>query len=331
MPRNGSVRTAVPRLAAGCAGLALLAVPAAPAWAGTAQATTTDRPDTGRASAVVLRTDLDVSLLNKTVDVPLTLTLNEVRAPKSAEKTALTARLDGVDHGKPFSVLRADVASAKATVSGTRAEGRTELAHAKLNLPGLPLLSLIEVGAVSSRATCETGRKPVAEANLLGSVTVLGKKVTLSTSGTTQVTVPGVGEVRLDLAKRHTTSRTAAASALELAVSVDPLKLGVAKVTGRVTLAGATCETPAAKPGKPAEPEKPGGPDDGGDEAGKPERPEGKDGAGTGAEPQTERQTSQDDLAATGGGSQTPYLVSGAIALLGAGACAFALARRRRG
>ncbi len=46
---------------------ALAAGPVALAGAGSAHATT----DQGRASAVVLRTGLDVSLLNKTVDVPL--------------------------------------------------------------------------------------------------------------------------------------------------------------------------------------------------------------------------------------------------------------------
>ena len=57
--------------------------------------------------------------------------------------------------------------------------------------------------------------------------------------------MPGVGEVRLDLAKTEQTSRTAAATALELKVSVNPLKLNVAEVEGTVTLAEATCETPA--------------------------------------------------------------------------------------
>src|SRR5882672_9839933 len=101
------------RFAATAAATVLAAGPAVLAGAGSAHAT----DDEGRASAVVLRTGLDVSLLNKTVNVPLTVSLNAVQAPQSAEKTALTAQLDGVDGGQPFSVLRADVASAKATVS----------------------------------------------------------------------------------------------------------------------------------------------------------------------------------------------------------------------
>ncbi len=230
------------RFAVTAAATVLAAGPAALVSAGSAHAS----DDHGRASAVVLRTGLDVSLLNKTVNVPLEVSLNEVQAPRSAEKTALTAELDGVDHGRPFSVLRADVATAEATVSAEKAEGSTRLAHAAVHVPGLPLLSLIEVQDVTSKATCEAGKKPVATANLLGSVKILGKKVTLTTGGPTHVKVPGVGEVRLDLSKTETTSRTAAASALELNVSVNPLKLNVAEVEGTVTLAKATCESPAA-------------------------------------------------------------------------------------
>ncbi|MDQ1044407.1 SCO1860 family LAETG-anchored protein [Streptomyces sp. V4I2] len=289
------------RLATVATATALAAGPAALAGAASAHAT----PDQGRASAVVLRTGLDVSLLDKTVNVPLAVALNEVQAPQSAQKTALTARLDGVDGGQPFNVLHADVADAKATVTGEKAESYTNLAHARLHVPGLPLLSLVELGTVTSKATCEAGKPPVAAANLLGAVTVLGKKVTLTVGGTTEVKVPGVGEVRLDLSKTETTTRTAAATALELAVIVNPLNLNVAEVTGTLTLAKATCEAPApaqqqsAPSAAPADVKPQGAPDEGG-------------------------------LAVTGGSSITPYLVGGAIALVVAGGGAVALARRGR-
>lgn len=146
--------------------------------------------------------------------------------------------------GQPFSVLGADVATAKATVSATKAEGYTNLAHARLHVPGLPLLSLIEIDAVTSKATCEAGKAPVATSHLPGAVTVLGKRITVTASGPTEVQVPGVGSVGLDLSKTSTTTRTAAATALELKVSVNPLKLNVADVEGTVTLAQATCEAP---------------------------------------------------------------------------------------
>ncbi|MDH6610954.1 hypothetical protein M2164_006589 [Streptomyces sp. SAI-208] len=286
------------RLATVAAAGVLAAGPAALAGAGAAHAT----GDQGRAGAVVLRTGLDVSLLHKTVDVPLAVTLNEVQAPRSARQTTLTATLDGVDGGRPFSVLAAEVADAGATVTDGKAEASTRLTHARLHVPGLPLLSLVEVEGVTSRATCEAGRTPTASSNLLGAVTVLGKKVTVTAGGPTEVKVPGVGEVRLDLAKNVTTSRTAAATALELTVSVDPLKLGVAEVEGTVTLAEATCEAPPA----PAAPEPPA--DD--------VKPQGGPAKEAG-------------LAETGAGSLTPYLMTGAIALLVAGGGAVAVSRRR--
>jgi LPXTG-motif cell wall-anchored protein len=276
---------------------ALAAGPAVLAGASPAHAT----GDHGRASAVVLRTGLDVSLLNKTVEVPLAVSLNQVEAPGSAEKTTLTARLDAVDGGRPFSVLRADVARATATTTATKAEGSTTLAHARLHVPGLPLLSLIEVEQVTSTATCEVGRKPVATTDLPGSVTVLGKRVNLTAGGPTVVTVPGVGEVRLDLSNTRTTARSAAATALELKVSVDPLKLNVAEVDGTLTLAEATCRTPVPATETSAPP--------------------------AGVEPQGA--PAEANLAETGGSSATPYLVGGAVALLAGGGGAVLLTRRR--
>ncbi|WP_411084352.1 SCO1860 family LAETG-anchored protein [Streptomyces sp. cmx-18-6] len=296
-------------LAAVAAPVALLAA-AVPAQAAPATPATGGE---GRASAVVLRTGLDVSLLNKSVLVPLKVALNEVQAPASAERTALTVNLDGVEGGAPVNVLRADVATANATVDEKKAEGYTNLAKARVHVPGLPLLSLIEVEKVTSKALCEVGEEPVAESNVLGQVSVLGKKVTLSAGGPTRVAVPGVGEVTLDLSHTETTSRTAAATALRLKVAVNPLELNVAEVEGEITLAGATCETPK-EPKKPHTPEKPG--DDGPDV--KPQT-----GSDAGKAPATA------NLAETGGSSSTPYIAGGAVLLLAVGAGATVVARRR--
>ncbi|WP_436841030.1 SCO1860 family LAETG-anchored protein [Streptomyces niveus] len=260
----------------------------------------------GKAGAVVLRTGLDVSLLDKSVQVPLRAALNEVQAPADADRTALTVELDGVDQGKPFTVLRADVATARATVDEEKAEGYANIAHAKVHVPGLPLLSLIEVKEVTSKAVCAAGARPVAESNLLGAVTVLGKKVTLSAGGPTRVEVPGVGEVTLDLSQTRTTSRTAAATALELRVAVNPLKLNVADVQGTVTLAEATCEAPAA----PVKQEQPA-----------PEK--------EGVVPQTAGEPVAENLAETGGSSTTPYLAGGAVLLLAVGGGSLVLVRAR--
>ncbi|MGA5283679.1 SCO1860 family LAETG-anchored protein [Streptomyces griseoincarnatus] len=295
---------------------ALTAVPVALAGAAPAYAT----EGHGHASASVLRTDLDVSLLNKSVQVPLTVSLNEVEAPNSARKTALTATLDGVDRGRPFSVLRAEVADAVATVEGDRAEASTTLADARLQVPGLPLLSLVELEAVGSKAVCETGRTPHASVTLPAAVTVLGKRVSLSAGGPTHVDVPGVGSVRLDLSTTGTTSSTAAATALKLEVSVNPAKLNVAEVEGRLTLAESRCETPAAAAEEP--------------EAVAPEAPEAPEKAEPAVEPQGARAgqaaPAETNLAETGGDSATPYVAAGAVALLAAGGGAVLLSRRGR-
>ncbi|MDH2390360.1 SCO1860 family LAETG-anchored protein [Streptomyces sp. HNM0663] len=313
----------------------------------------------GRAAAAVLRTDLDVSLLDKAV-VPLTATLNEVKAPASAEKTALTAKLDGVDRGRPFQVLRADVATAKATADRRRAEGYVHLARARVHVPGLPLLSLIEVRKVTSKAVCEVGEHPVVKSNVLGDVKVLGKEVNLTAGGTADVDVPGVGRVTLHLSKTQTTSRTAAATALELKVTVNPVRLNVADVQGTVTLAKATCESPgqgggpgdgseaaeaaeaeqaeqAEQAGKPQQPGREGQPEQPQDDA-KAAEPGGETGgqgasAGTGSTLSVQSDAAQpakENLAATGSSSATPYLAGGAALLLAAGGSVLALSRARR-
>ncbi|MFD5228358.1 SCO1860 family LAETG-anchored protein [Streptomyces qaidamensis] len=265
--------------------------------------------DHGRASAVTLRTGLDVSLLNKSVNVPLAVSLNEVQAPQSADETTLTARLDAVNGGRPFSVLRAEVAQARATTAATKAEAAATLDHARLHVPGLPLLAVIEVEQITSKATCEVGEKPVATTAIPGSVTVLGKRVNLTADGSADVRVPGVGEVRLDLSSTRTTARSAAATALELKVSVNPSKLNVAEVDGTLTLAEAACKTPAPAPVADAQPS--------------------TDASGPPADDKPQGAVVEERLAETGGDATTPYLVGGGIALLVAGGGAVVLARRR--
>ncbi|MEU8785257.1 SCO1860 family LAETG-anchored protein [Streptomyces sp. NPDC048637] len=307
------------RLAATLVATALTAGPAVLLGAVPAHATGDHGPARGTADAVVLRTGVNVGLLNKTVDVPLNVALNEVHAPASANKTALTVKLDGIDHGRPFSVLRADAATARATADRRKAEGYANLVRAKVQLPGLPLQSVIEVQQVTAKAVCEAGTRPRAESNVLGPVRVLGQKVTLTAGGTTDVKVPGVGQVRLDLSKKNVTSKGAAATALDLNVSLNPLKLNVADVQGRVTLAKATCTTPRGK--TPEQGGTSGGQTGGGTE------PAG--GKGTEVTPAGSGPSTQ-NLAETGGSSATPYLAGGAALLLAAGAGSMVFARRRR-
>ncbi|MFD7557980.1 MULTISPECIES: SCO1860 family LAETG-anchored protein [unclassified Streptomyces] len=288
MNRNTFRMPAAVLLATGA--VALLAAPPAFATGG----------GEGKAGAVVLSTGLDVGLLNKTVHVPLKATLNEVNAPATAEKTALTVTLDGVDGGTPVSVLRADVATSKATADKNRAEAEANLAKARVHVPGLPALSLIEVEKVTSKAVCEAGKQPVATSNVLGSVTALGKKTTVTAGGPpTKVEVPGLGQVTLELSATQTTSTTAAATALRLKVSLNPLKLNVAEVEGEIVLAEAHCEAPAAP------------------------KPDIKPQTTT-----TNTSTTHANLAETGGGSPTPYVAGGALILLGIGAGALVVSRR---
>ncbi|MEU7136931.1 SCO1860 family LAETG-anchored protein [Streptomyces sp. NPDC046261] len=270
----------------------------------------------GTATATVLRTDLDVSLLGGAAHVPVNASLNDVKAPADAGRTTLAVTLDGVERGKPVTLLRADAATSRATTDRTTAKGYAHLVRASVHVPGLPLRSLIEVRQVTSEAVCEAGKKPTATSHVPGSVSVLGKKVTLSATGPTKVTVPGVGDVRLELSKTATTSRTAAATALGLDVAVDPLALGVAKVRGTVTLVRAGCESPAGT-GEPAKDNPP------------------KDAPGTDPKPQTAARPAgnppaKDNLAATGGSSTTPYLAGAAALLLAGGGGAVFAARRRR-
>ncbi|MCW2874335.1 SCO1860 family LAETG-anchored protein [Actinacidiphila oryziradicis] len=215
------------------AGAPALAAPAAQATGGGSK---------GGAAAATLRAGLGISLLNKTADVPLHVSLNEVHAPADANKTLLSAQLKDVAHGKPFSMLSADVATSKATANQKKATGYANLVNAEVHLPGLLPLPVIKVQQVTSTATCEAGKKPTTASNLLGDVVVLGKKITLSAAGSAKVTVPAVGEVQLELSK----TSTAAATPLKLDVTVQPLNLNVAKVTGEVVPAEATCQTPVA-------------------------------------------------------------------------------------
>ncbi|AZM45355.1 hypothetical protein DMB38_05515 [Streptomyces sp. WAC 06738] len=286
---------------------------------------------TGSAGASVLRADLDVSLLDKTVRVPVLSTLNEVRVPAAgrdsgaADKTALDVRVDGLaaaeggehpEGPRAVNIARAEVATADATVDVYGAEASSHLARAEVHVPGLPALPLIKVEEVTSKAVCAVGEKPKAESRTLGSVTVLGKRVTVTVGGEpTVVAVPGVGEVSLGFSQTETTRAAASAAALRLRVSVNPLKLNVAEVEGEVTLVEAACETPAGGTGPG---EEPGDRPQGDAEPVQDERP------ADATDPAPERQ-----LAETGGSSATPYLVGGAALLVGLGLSGLVLARIR--
>lgn len=305
----------------------------------------------GTASAVVLRTGLDVSLLNNAANVPLNVTVNDVHAPADAHRTLLTAKLNGVDNGRSFSVLRADVATAHATADAHKSQGYANLARASVQLPGLPASTgLINVEAVTSTATCAVGEQPTAHITMAGNITVLGKKVSVTTRGTTRVDVPGEGMVSLELAKRTTTSSTAAATALQLNVAVTPAQLNVATIKGSVTLAQATCQTPGTTPGgsgtagsSSAGSSSAGsstgtsgtagstsGVSSGGGSATAGSSSAGSATAGSGTQTQAGSGTSTQNLAETGSSSSTPYVAGAAAVLVAAGGGVLYTSRRRK-
>ncbi|MFD1833035.1 SCO1860 family LAETG-anchored protein [Streptomyces desertarenae] len=240
----------------------VLGLLAAATLVGAAAAPARATGDEGAASAAVLRAGLEVSLLGGGAAVPLNAELNAVRAPRSAEKKALTVTVDGAHGGRPIRMLHADVATAKATSDGRKAEARSELSGAVVRVPGL-LRPLLETGLVTSRAVCEAGAEPAAASEIPGTVTVLGRKVAVTAKGTTSVEVDGLGTVELRLAETAVASGTAAATALALDIALDPAALGVAKVEGRVSLVEASCRTPGSGGGSTS-----GGSTTGGDTSG---------------------------------------------------------------
>ncbi|WP_335973297.1 SCO1860 family LAETG-anchored protein [Streptomyces sp. CA2R106] len=244
MYRTINFRLPARRSAAALGAATAVAAVAVLAVAPTVQAAPATAHDPGAATAADLRASLDVALLGRAVDVPLNVSLNDVQAPADARKTALTVTVGhGVEFGRAVDLLRATAATANATTGPDKAEGVARIAGADLHVPGLPLLSAVKLDAVTSTATCQVGHRPTASSHLVG-LTVLGRRTELSAVGTTKVAVPGVGEVDLQLTDAVTTSSTAAATALHLRVDIDPLNLGVAHVTGDITLARATCRTP---------------------------------------------------------------------------------------
>ncbi|MFF8974890.1 SCO1860 family LAETG-anchored protein [Streptomyces sp. NPDC014995] len=302
------------RLAALAVSGVLLAGPALMAEAAAVPATDAS---TGSATAVAFRAALDVSRPGPIATVPLRASLNDVQAPATAQKRTLDVTLDQVNGDRPVRLLQADAAMAKADVAGDRAEGTSHLVRARVHVPGLPVLSLVEVEKVTATAICVAGQEPAAESEVLGPITALGKRLSLA-SGTATVEAPGVGTVQLSLSQKESTSSTAASTALQLQVSVDPLDLGVEKVEGTVTLAQAACRSPQPAPDSPA-----------------PSAAQSVIPAAPGRSaprPQTITDAQGNNLAETGGSALTPYLLAAGAALVtvGGGATALVLRRNRR-
>ncbi|MFJ4092640.1 LAETG motif-containing sortase-dependent surface protein [Kitasatospora sp. NPDC089913] len=330
----------------------LLTVPTATAAPGAPGAGAPATPSPGKARAVTAELDLDVKLLNNAVDVPVNVSLNKVESPAQRDGTVLTAKVDGVDQSGPVTLVKADVGKSVTRTDAKGATASVTLADADVHAPGLPGTTLLGLEALTATATCPVDGQPTADVVAPAKLTVLGKSVSVGLYGPTKVDVPLVGSVSVEFSKKTTTSTTAAASALEVQVAVDPLNLNVAKVTGTIRIASVSCEkpvpavptaTPSAAPtpseaaptvtpaAQPVVDVTPSG------------APSAAPGTGRAAAPQAATATpsarrtgagtssaAPDHLASTGGNDATAPLAAGAAALVAGGAVALWGTRRRR-
>lgn len=277
----------------------------------------------GTATAVAARTDLDVSVANA-AKVPVRASLNAVSAPRDAEKTLLTAEVQGANKGQPVTLVQADVARAGAKSGAQRSTGQVRLAGLRAFAPGLPGKPLVSADLLTATATCAAGEKPTAEADL-EKVSVFGKPVNVGGPGSQRVEVAGVGTVDISVEQETTQTASGAATALKLSYEVNPDKLNVVKAAGDLVLSEATCRTP--KGGDQGGSGGSGG--SGGNDAG-PQTGDNTGGSGGsgGSGDSGNGGDSGDGLAETGGSSATP-VIAGAGALLVVGGGAMYLIRRR--
>ena len=321
------------RVAAAALVVAATVLPATAAHAGEPSASPAAQPaKAGRASAVTVEVDLDVSLLNKSVDIPVNASLNKVESPARREGSVLTALVDGVDQQGPVTLVRADVGKSVTKVDDKGASASVELVNADVHAPGLPLTTLLGLEALSAEVTCPVEGQPTADVVAPAKLTVLGRPVSVGLYGPTKVDVPGVGDVSVEFSRRTTTSSTAAASALEVQVEVDPLNLNVARVSGRITVASVSCEKPAAPAPTPTTAGTPAtAPSTAATAAAATSmpavQPAGNGSKAARAVPQDATETAE-HLAATGSGGVGP-LAAGAATLLAGGVAALWATRRR--
>jgi hypothetical protein len=257
----------------------LLAVSAAAATVlGALPAVAADAPSsatTGTAQAVAGQVDLDVQLLPgllgglhvtgpSGLDVPLVnLSLGEADAPNASGDSAnftnsvvrlrddliSTLRLPGPE----ADLIKADAVSGTARVingAGGYTQAYATVTNLRLFLPllNLPGASadngILKVDLVSAQATCVPGRKPVASAKMPTTIQLLGRDIPVPLTGDVALNVPGVADIGVHLAPTTTVNGVGASSAVEARVTVNAL--GLAKVSGGIVLAKASCTTPAA-------------------------------------------------------------------------------------
>ncbi|MEY9890768.1 LPXTG-motif cell wall-anchored protein [Catenulispora sp. MAP12-49] len=257
------------------ASAAALAVTAFGALPATAASSAGSNPSTGTAKAVAGQVDLDVQLLQgllgglhltgpNGLDVPLAnLSLGEADAPNangdSANFTNSVIRLrdDLIDTlhlpGPEADLIKADAVSGTARVingPGGYAQAYATVANLRLFLPLLTLPGasadngILKVDLVSAQATCVPGQKPVASAKMPTTINLLGRDIPVPLTGDVALNLPGVADIDVHLAPATTVNGAGASSAVEARVTVNAL--GLAKVSGAIVLASASCTTPSA-------------------------------------------------------------------------------------
>ncbi|MGW4383412.1 SCO1860 family LAETG-anchored protein [Kitasatospora sp. NPDC004531] len=267
----------------------------------------------GKASAVTAELALDVTLLN-TVKVPVNVALNKVESPAQRDGAMLTATVDGVDGGRPVNLVKAQVGKSVTKVDDKQANASVQLVGADVHVPGLPLTTLLGLDAMSAEVSCPADGQPTAKVTAPAKLTVLGKSLTVGIGSPTRVDVPNVGTVEVEFSKKAVTSSTAAASALEVQVSINPLNLNVAKVAGKITVASVSCQKPVPAVAPAADPSGAPGPSAGPTTAG---------------QNRTAPKEAGEELAYTGS-TGTAALAAGGATLVVAGGAAVWMTRRRR-
>jgi hypothetical protein len=264
----------------------------------------------GTATATVAQTSLDVKVLpgllgGSGLDLPINLTLHQETAPTDGTlvndtSSVLKLRDDLLGAlGLPAQsadLIKADAVSDTVRTTPGYSQAYVTLANVRLFLPLLSLPSSVSsdgalrLDAVSAVATCVAGQRPTAQFQLPAQLTLFGQNVQLPANGTATLSLPLLGSITVQLGPQTITTATSASAAVR--ASLDINVLGVAELTGQVTLASATCTSPRAgtstmpPTGTPSTPSTPGAPASthvGGFGTGRP----GGTGTGTGGGPWT--------------------------------------------
>lgn len=219
--------------------------------------------------------DLDVKLLQGLLaplhlsgpdglDVPLVdLSLGKAVAPNAKGDSAnftnsvLRVRDDLISTlhlmGPEANLIDADVVSGTARAiggPGGYSQAYATVANLRLFLPllNLPGASadngILKVDLVSAQATCVPGQKPVASAKMPTTIQLLGHDIPVPLTGDVPLSIPGVADIDVHLAPTTTISGAGASSAVEARITLNAL--GLAKVSGAIVLASASCTTPGA-------------------------------------------------------------------------------------